>query len=114
MCLVFDFSTLMKKFLLQIFTVLALASLVTEDVYKCFGSCEGMEILSCDEGEKDAKKESKEDDTQGKSFKIKISEQLLSLTNLSSVHHTGTPEDYSKQFHSCAPLSIFSPPPNFC
>lgn len=114
MCLVFDFSTQMKKILLQIFTVFALASLVTEDVCKCFASCEGMEILSCDEGEKDAKKESKEDDSQGKSFKIKFTEQSLSLTYFSSVHHTGTPEDYFKQFHSCAPLSIFSPPPNFC
>ena len=103
----------MKKLLLQILTVIALTSLVAEDVYKCFDFPSGIESYACDEGEKDSKKESKEDDTQGKSFKFKESEIFLSLTAIYAEHHTGAPECYSKQFHSCAPLSIFSPPPNF-
>ncbi len=103
----------MKKFFLHIFTVIALTSLVAEDVYKCFDSGQGIELCTSDEGEKDSKKESKEDDTAGKSFKIKESEFFLSLTAISAERHIGSPECYSKQFHSCAPLSIFSPPPNF-
>lgn len=103
----------MKRFLLHIFTVFALTSMVAEDVYKCLGSQPGIEVYAYDEGENDAEKSEKsEDDTPGKSFKIRESDFSLSLTAASTEHHTGIPESYSKLFHPSACLVIFSPPPN--
>lgn len=103
----------MRRFLLHIFTVFALSSIVAEDVYKCLDTRPGFEVFACDEGENDVEKSGKtEDDNQGKSFKIRESEIFLSLTTISIEHHTGIPESYSKFFLPSACLAIFSPPPN--
>lgn len=107
-------STEMKKLLLHIFTVFALASMVAEDLFICMDFPEGVEMSGCTEEETDAKKENKtEDDTQGKSPKIKETDFYLSLTTIYAAHHVGIPECYSKFFHPGATLAIFVPPPNF-
>ena len=107
------FSNGMKRFLIHIFTVLALSSIIAEDVYKCLGSRPGTEVYACDEGENDLEKtDKKEDDFQGKSFKLKESDFFLSLNDAATEHHTAIPESCSKFFHPSACLAIFSPPPN--
>ena len=104
----------MKKFFLHIFTVLALTSLVAEDLYRCIDCPEGIEVFTCEGEENDAKKENKtEDDTQGKSLKIREHDFHLSLTTIFAIRHAGNPECYSKLFHPGATPAIFAPPPNF-
>lgn len=114
MRLVFDFQARMKKFLLHTFTVLVLAGLAANDMYRCLDFPSGIEVFDCEEKSNDAKKANDtDDDTQGASLSIKETDYDLSLTTTFAAHHVGILEYYSKWFHPSATLTIFAPPPNF-
>ena len=98
----------MKKILLHAFAVCMLTNFVSEDVHKCFQFKISAELYGLEQVN------TIEDDSPIKSFRTIDTDFHLYL-----IHHPVTScndvsELYLKPLHTCAGLSIFSPPPNFC
>jgi len=96
----------MKKILLHIFTCCMLIHLVSENIFKCYKPQMKSELNGF------VQVNNLEDESDILSFKIR--NPHFSLHPKTVFSYTDVSLLYAKCPHICAPLSIFSPPPNFC